>query len=151
MESFEIAFNDITSEELLDIHLQCDNDFIPRLSSRVDIKEYTKKLFDNASFVLIKTNNSISGVVALYCNDFEKYTAYISSVCIKMEFRGLKYGTVLITETIKYSKNIGMKSVMLEVSKENIIAYNLYLKHGFAIQADNGEHLIMKKVIGDGE
>jgi len=147
MNNCEISINSISKEELYNIHFLCDNDFIPALSSRVDLKEYTTKLYKNADFVILRKDNIIAGLVALYCNDFDNYSAYISSVCILPEFRGLKLGNVLIEECIKYCKEKGMKSITLEVSKENLVALNLYSKFGFKFSDGNESQLLMKKSI----
>ena len=38
---------------------------------------------------------------------------------------------MILVETIKQAKKLGYKSVKLKVYEHNVIAYNLYIKHGF--------------------
>ena len=52
-------------------------------------------------------------------------------IYIKEEYRGKDYSKVLLDESIKELKKIGVKKIFLEVDTENKIAYNLYKSYGF--------------------
>lgn len=128
---FLIKLNNINLIELIKIHQLCDNDFVPKLSSRVNIDDYCKKLFNNANFVTINSDEKVIGLVAIYTNNFQTKEAYISSVCLLKEYRGKGLSKVLISETIKYTASLGMEIIRLEVGIENETARKLYESFNF--------------------
>ena len=128
---FLIKLNNINLTELIKIHQLCDKDFVPKLSSRVNIEDYCKKLFNNANFVTINSDEKIIGLVAIYTNNFQTKEAYISSVCLLKEYRGKGLSKVLISETIKYTVSLGMEIIRLEVGIENETAKKLYESFNF--------------------
>lgn len=129
--NFIITRNQISYLDLLKIHVDCDDDFIPRLSSRVNVSEYCKKLLDNAEIIGIYVNHNLVGVVAMYCNNIISKEAFISSICISKNFRGLGYGKILLKEALSMAKSKKFTKVLLEVGKNNFPAISLYTRFGF--------------------
>ncbi|HON18883.1 MAG TPA: GNAT family N-acetyltransferase [Salinivirgaceae bacterium] len=132
---FQVKINEVNIDELILIHEICDNDFIPRLSDVVNINEYCRKLINKAEIISLHIEgiNYPVGIVAIYCNDFTNLNAYITSVCIRGEFRGLGLGKILLRKAFELSKLKGMKKISLEVGLKNEKAINLYRSHGFEI------------------
>lgn len=142
-----IKINQIAQEELQDIHLICNTDFIPMLSERVDIKLYCEKLLQNAELISISIDSALAGVLALYCNDKEARVSFISSVCIYPQYRGLHLADLLLDSAIEVSSSSGMNKIRLEVGNENLKAISLYKKHGFSIISNNIATSYMEKQI----
>ena len=145
--NFEIGFGDCKLHEIVRIHEICDFDFDPSLSSRVDIKEYCQKLFDNANFVTGRLNNQLVGLLAIYCNDLIKFTAYISSICVMPNVRGNKLGNDLLYESLNLAKRSGMDRIRLEVGQRNYSAISLYEKYDFKkVEERNDLYLLELKL-----
>lgn len=140
-----ISINKTTFQELLEIHKQCDQDFNPPLSTRVDVFSYCEKLFDNAQIIGAYNYNQLVGIVCIYTNDQEKI-AYISSVCIYKEFRGMKISELLMGGAIDLARESFMDTIKLEVGINNNVAISLYKKFGFSIanQIDSSFFMILR-------
>lgn len=145
-QNFELKMNQITLDELITIHKKCDNDFIPKLSSRVKIEDYCKKLYNFSDLVSIHLSNKKSpiGLVAIYCNNLNSKESFISSICILKEYRGIGLSKILLKEAIELSKNKGMMSISLEVGKSNFAAIKLYESYGFKVLEENQLTYLMK-------
>lgn len=139
----EIRLDNLSLQDLIDIHLACDHDFIPKLSSRVNIKDYCKKLHDNARIISIHIDNKLAGVLAIYCNDLIKKEAFISSVCISKEYRGKGLSHILITKALELVHKLGFFTIKLEVGKNNLSAVSLYKKYGFRELEEKLQTIIM--------
>ncbi len=77
------------TQEDIAAHLeQCDGDFSPALSLRVDIGEYSTKLKVRARTFEAWARNVLVGLVAAYMSDTGTRIGYISSVSVIGEFTG---------------------------------------------------------------
>lgn len=146
-----IKINRISLEELIGIHISCDNDFVPPLSQRVKISEYCKKLFSKAEIISFHRDGELQGVVAMYCNDNMGHTAYISSICVHPEARGRKAGGKLLDYSIGLAQEKGMGKVRLEVGRANKSALALYASRGFIVASEGIDTLYMEKGIGNSD
>lgn len=129
--SLRFLINKINLNELIEIHLLCDKDFVPALSSRVSIPDYCKKLHTHADIISLIHKNKTIGLVAVYANNKKERTAYISSVCMLKEFRGKGYSRLLLENAIVYVKLKELNYIHLEVGLENVPAISLYESLGF--------------------
>ncbi len=120
-----------------------DADFIPHLSSRVDIGEYAKKIAGNALKVEAWSGEELVGLVAAYCNDQETHIAYITSVSVLMKWAGKGLATQLVGKCIEYAKSSGMHAVNLEVASNSVAAIKLYEKIGFVVSESRGQWMAM--------
>lgn len=139
-----ISVNKVQINDLIQIHYECDDDFEPKLSSRVDIRQYCQKLISNAVIVAIRNKKDVIGILAIYCNDTTNKTAYISSVCVSKKFRGKGYSKILLDKAIELSSLKGFKRIKLEVGKNNIAAISLYNKFGFHKIKEEKESIFME-------
>ena len=141
---FDIGFGDCTLNELVKVHEVCDSDFDPPLSSRVEIKEYSRKLCENANFVTAKSEGNLAGIVAIYCNDYKSFTAYISSICVLPAYRGNKLGKDLLSGAIEVAKKTNMVKIRLEVGKKNFPAISLYERFNFKQVEERADVFLME-------
>jgi ribosomal protein S18 acetylase RimI-like enzyme len=109
----------------------CDTDFMPPMSGRVDINDYAKKIVSKSTRYEAWIDDKLVGLVAVYCNDIEKRTAYITSVSVLREATGKGIAESLMKRCIERKKALGMRQVSLEVASDNIPAIRLYEKCGF--------------------
>lgn len=134
-----------SNESSVLLHLiNCDDAFIPPLSSRVDIKPYAIKIVEKAQRYEAWSNSELIGLVAVYCNSSDHLCAYITNVSVLPKFAGTGIASKLIQNCKNELSAIGFKSIELEVSCKNRIAIALYIKNGFYIVEKNSTVQKMK-------
>jgi len=139
-----LKINEIKFNELYDFLVSCDNDFIPSLSSKVNIYDYSIKLLKNSEIISLICNEKLIGLLAIYCNNFINKEAFISVVCLSKDYRGYGLSKVLLEKSIEIAKNKNFLKIKLEVNKNNKIAIKLYNKFGFKKILENSETIIMQ-------
>ena len=83
---------------------------------------------------------------AVYMNDNENKIAYISSIGINEQERSKHFGSKLISYCEKESKKNGMRTIQLEVNKENTTANIFYLKNGYSyLQKESQNSFLWKR------
>lgn len=99
--------------------------------------------------LIAETDNKIVGAVwTRIVNDFGHIDDDVPSLAIAVskESRGNGIGTRLLLEMIEVLKKERFSAVSLSVQKENF-AVKLYERAGFEVVKDNGEELVMLKII----
>jgi ribosomal protein S18 acetylase RimI-like enzyme len=71
---------------------------------------------------------------------------YWFGICVLSGYYGKGIGTKLITKILEYFKDSDIETLHLTVDKSNIIAYNMYIKHGFKLQRETDNIYIMSLV-----
>jgi len=92
--------------------------------------ESIKKELNNkfAKYVVAKINNIVIGFGGVWLILDE---GHITNIAVHPEYRGIGAGDMIVEALIELCKLEGIKSMTLEVRVSNIIAQNLYKKHGF--------------------
>lgn len=141
-----VTFKEKTaSREEIYVHLcVCDGNYKPNLHERVDILDYSNKIFENSVTFEAWSNKSLVGLVAAYLNDVSGRTGYITNVSIMKKFMGKGIATALIAMCIEKSKKNNIKIMELEVFRGNIPAINLYRKFGFRTFQASDDSILMK-------
>lgn len=140
----EYTINTTTEEELYKYLLEQDNCFIPSLSKRVDIKQYSKKLFNNSTRFEAWNDTLLIGFVAVYINDI---SSYISLVTVVPMYCKKHIGSQLLVNCIQYVKGKNYQEIQLEVNRSNKTAIAFYKKHCFFKESYNKESVFMKLYI----
>ena len=128
--------------------LNCKDDFIPALDETVDIAAYSKKIVENAITFEAWENENLTGLIAVYCNDINKQTAFITNVSVLNKSSGRGIAGQLLTACVKYVTDKNFKTIELQVNKKNKQAINLYKKHNFEETLVNGESVTMSLIVG---
>jgi ribosomal protein S18 acetylase RimI-like enzyme len=140
------------SVEEIDEHLRkCDADFVPLLSSRVEISDYAQKIASKAMRFEAWSKGVLIGLVAAYCNDREKSIAFITSVSLMKEWMGKGIATHLMHQCIKHMHVQGIRQICLEVASDNMSAIRLYEKCGFITGNANAPFVTMNLYLKSGE
>lgn len=131
MSNLEIDYktNASNSFDILYHLKKADNYFIPKLSSRVNLEEYSVKLRTFSKTFEAWCNNELIGFIALYLK--ENKDAFISNISVLNNFNGLGIGTILIKNCNDYLKSLSFEKIELEVNKENLAALRFYKKNNF--------------------
>ncbi len=124
-------------ETIIDHLIKCANCFNPPLYTYVDIKEYGKKIFDNAVTFEGWDDNKLVGIIAAYYNNWETKNGYITNVSVLKGYKGFGIASKLLKQTINYGRENGFYQIELEVNINNIKAFKLYEKHGFVVVKQN--------------
>jgi ribosomal-protein-alanine N-acetyltransferase len=115
------------------IHLQCcDDQFIPRLSSRLEIIKYATKIVENANTFEAWIDDELVGLIATYCNSPDRKVAHITSVSVLQKWHNKGIAKQLLVNCIDAVNGLGFKSMHLEVDTSNEKAISFYTKHGFS-------------------
>jgi ribosomal-protein-alanine N-acetyltransferase len=72
----------------------------------------------------------------------ENRSAYVTLLAVSPECQKMGIGVELMKAALNLAKSRGMKSVKLEVKKENLRAIRLYERLGFARICDAGDNSI---------
>ncbi|MBQ7365822.1 MAG: pyridoxal-phosphate dependent enzyme [Spirochaetaceae bacterium] len=123
-----------------------DKELPVRLSVRVDLERYAKKILDNGIVLGIEEDGKLCAAALFYCNDETTRTAYLSLIGVLPYYCKQGYANQLLDETIAYSRKCGMLNYSLDVDVRNTKAISLYSKKGFIIEKNQGR-LYMKKCI----
>lgn len=133
----------INRSELTDVlrHLQShDDSFHPPLSSRTDLKAYSRKLVDHAVRLEAWIGNDLVGLVAVYCNSKYQDGAFVSNVSVLAEHSGRGIARQLMQFAISHVVEQGFSSLCLKVDCGAVVAMRLPLALGFQpiAEVENG-------------
>lgn len=129
----EITLNN-SGAASVESHLrECDDRFSPRLSARVDLVDYARKLASLADRLEVWRGSRLVGLVAAYLNNQETRQGFVSSVsvCLDAERRGV--ASELMRKCVQLAREKGCESLGLEVGGGDQRTQDFYLKHGFAL------------------
>lgn len=142
--------NKASAEQIAE-HLQCcDADFVPPLTGRVEIKGYADKIANRAMRFEAWSGGTLVGLVAAYCNDQEKLTAFITSVSVLKSWTGEGIAASLMNRCVEYAKASGMRQVSLKVAHGNTPAIKLYEKNGFVAGEADATFVILNLFLESG-
>ncbi|MBC7694106.1 MAG: GNAT family N-acetyltransferase [Burkholderiales bacterium] len=129
------------------MHLNyCNNSFIPPLNTRVDLKEYSKKIYNNAVTFEAWHDQRLIGLIATYFNKEDNF-GFITSVSLAKEYSGVGIASKLLEMCVEYAAKHHYDELKLEVNNDNIPAVNFYKKYNFTQIDINKDSLMMKYIL----
>ena len=111
--------------------LACDEQYVPPLSMRLSIPEYSAKLLACADRFEAWSDSELVGLVAGYMNSPDGQTSHISNVSVVADWQGKGLATNLIKLFNEQARDLGFSRVKLEVNANNQQAMRLYDRLGF--------------------
>jgi ribosomal protein S18 acetylase RimI-like enzyme len=120
--------NTATQLQICDLLYECNNNFIPSLSSRVSIEDYSKKIFSNAVNFEAWNNKKLIGLISMYINN---NFGYITNVCVLKTYSKKGVASKLLQNCFNYAIENKTFYIELETNENNIAAMKLYTKFGF--------------------
>jgi len=137
------------SEQEIYSHLmKCNESFITNLAKRVNLEEYSKKIFEKAVTFEAWSGDTLVGLVAAYFNDTDGQVGYITNVSTIRTYMGKGIASELMNMCIQYAKQYNVKEIKLEVHKDNRPAINLYKEFGFMDYKNKDDFMLMKLGVG---
>lgn len=137
-----------------DIHAHlaaCDDQFLPRLSSRVNLRDYSSKLFERACTFEAWHNLSLAGLVVAYFQDPVDRSGFISSVSVLRDFSGSGLASSLVDRCTEKARKLELRELRLEVASANFPAIRLYRKFNFVECGRTSTHLTMRLTLAGTE
>ena len=113
---------------------KCDSAFPIGICSRDDYDKIFKKIDTYADFIVAYEDGEIAGYAAIYNNDLESRTAYITMIGVLESFQRRHIGNSLITACKEMATMKGMNAIRLEVISTNAKAISFYEKNGFVFE-----------------
>lgn len=126
----------------------CDKAFEEH--SIINRKDYQRLLekVNSYAFFYYAYNQSILGYAAMYANDTEQHTAYITLIAVDVNAQKKGIGKRLLEECFATARNRKMNTIFLEVRKNNRNAIRFYQANGFVWAYDKDEeNYIFKKML----
>ena len=134
-DSIEFRTNHASSASIASHLGDCDDAFVPPLSTRLEIEGYAYKIVSNAERFEAWANGKLVGLVAAYCNDRAGRVAFITSVSVLQEWQGRLIASQLLARCIDHARGLRIGRIELEVDHRSAVALRLYEKHGFTTLA----------------
>lgn len=144
--SVEFTLDTATADQIAEHLMRCDGDFIPPLSTRTEIAEYARKISANAVCFEAWAAGALVGLVAAYCNDVTRGSAFITSVSVEAAYRRAGIGSELVARCIAHAARLGFAGIELEVESANHAAIDLYAQRGFVVRGAREGIVVMSTV-----
>lgn len=129
-------------EKIIEHLTNCDPYFVPPLTSKVSIMDYSTKIVSNAVRFEAWDNQRLAGLVAAYLNEEKKESAFITNVSVLIEYGGKGIAKKLMELCSSKARDLGFKYMMLEVSSSNVTAQYLYKRLGFEAEKTNKQIML---------
>ena len=127
--------------------VKCNDNFIPKLTDKVDIAAYSKKIAENSVTFEAWLKDELIGLIAAYFNDSKNHVGFITNVSTVKEYSGKGIASRLMKSCIKYAGEHQFNEIALEVFNKNVGAIQLYKKFGFHNSSTKDDLIIMKKYL----
>lgn len=145
--SLTYKINTATVEQIHALLMECDERFVPVLSSRTNLNEYARKLFERSVSFEAWHDSMMIGMVNAYLNDAEQQTGFITNVIVMERYSRRGVAINLLEMCLEHAQKLNCRRVILEVWQENEAAFRLYTRAGFTIIGERGHNLLMKHEI----
>jgi len=116
--------------------------FIPDLSMDLNIEDYAHKLSEKAICFTAYNGDALSSLIAVYFNDQESQTGYISILATTKEDQKQGIMCKLLDNLFHYGKVNHYKKIILESDNHQI---DFYKNRGFSIMQKNLNNCLMYK------
>ncbi len=126
-------------------HLQeCDANFSPPLSQRVDLADYANRLSEKSVSFEAWDGSILVGMLNAYLNNVDNRTGFITNVSVLKEYARRRVGSTLLQMCLEYASQRNFSCIRLAVSRENGPALGLYSGIGFKVIAEEGNKLLLE-------
>lgn len=125
-----------------DFFYETDEEFDIPLSQKVDVDEYTMKLYEYSDFYVCFDGVDIAGLICCYTN--RPPDAYISHVCVRREYQSRGIFKHMLGILKDYCMDNQINTISLEVAHKNLRARTVYERLGFVLESEREESSILK-------
>ena len=139
--SINIRQKSATLNDILQHLRACDESHDPKLSDKVDIPSYAKKIFEQAETYEAWSNKRLIGLVAAYKNSDN--TGFITNVSVTYEYVNRGIADSLMQCCVDDATRSAIRDLTLEVAQNNTKAIRLYEKYRFRELYRDGPSIMM--------
>lgn len=143
LEEIKYRVGTVDMDDIIAHLKECKDDFFPPLDQKVNIDDYSRKIIEKAVTFEAWYGDRLIGLIAVYLNDANSISGFITNVSTLKDFLGKGIASRLLQMCINYSMRKNFREILLEVSAESK-AVPLYLKYGFEHIDDKNEMMIMR-------
>ncbi|CAM4159671.1 GNAT family N-acetyltransferase [Roseateles saccharophilus] len=123
---------------------EVDDEFIPSLSSLVNLAEYSQKLHKNATIFSNHDRGKLVALLAVYRTDTVNKVAYCPMLAVAKTHRSYGLGASLVRSAIELLKKTEFRIFRLEVYKTNLGVLAFYKKLGFSIESETESSVFLE-------
>lgn len=138
-------YQSLPYKRILKLLISLDEEYSPKLSDQVNLKEYSIKLAKSANFILLEDKLDV-GLIAFYLN---KDFCFITSFGIPSNYQGKGFSQKMFSKLVEIISRNGIPQIRLEVNVKNKKAIRYYYKLGFEKKESTKKSLILKKIINE--
>ena len=106
-------------------------DFNPAVSTGLGIRGYAEKLVSLGKVVAAMDRHIHCGIIAGYFNNLSQGFSFISAFHVRIPYRRMHIGRILMDKAVDISRRLGFTSVCLKVDKANCGGIGFYERYGF--------------------
>ena len=133
----------------IELHLRvCDRDFVPPLSSRVDIVAYAAKIAERARRFEAWQEGSLIGLVAVYVGDPPAASGFVTDVSVVPGFRSRGMASALFSQAMRSCAESGLCDLTLETSRDDLRALEFYRSKGFEAVGVHDDTVVLRATLG---
>lgn len=123
---------DLNSEDLNEYLCDVSDDFNPAAQTSLNIRGYAEKLAQKGKVIsAIAPVGGVMGILAGYFNNPEQGFSYVSAFHVRIPFRRMHIGKMLMDKAVEISRAGGFKSIRLKADKSNLGGIGFYERYGF--------------------
>lgn len=126
----------------------CDDAFENKTSKMPNYSDLLSKWKASGTMLCVR-NDNIKGYIVLYANDFQTKKAFISMLGVRPLYQKQGCGKYLIQACEEIARERMMKTLTLEVKKNNINALGFYKHLGFEETFEKEESFFYTKDLGN--
>lgn len=134
-------------KDIYDHLIKCSAMFVPNLHTRINIKLFAEKIFENSITFEAWHRDKLIGLISAYLNNLENRTGFITHVSVLQDYQKHGISSELLLQLENHAKTNNFAHIKLEVYKDNYAAIHIYSKHGYSQTARNKDFFVMKKEI----
>lgn len=122
------------------------DDFNPSAANPSGLQGYVEKLVHNGRVIAaisVTSTTVVAGLLAGYFNNPEQGFSYVSAFHVRIPFRRMHIGKMLMDKAVEISRVGGFKSIRLKVDKPNLGGIGFYERFGFVKIGEDEKQLEM--------
>jgi ribosomal protein S18 acetylase RimI-like enzyme len=143
----EIRIGQLSQKDIQEYLEENSSAFVPALFGRIDIKEFSMKIYEKAIHFYAFDNGIVVGFLAAYFNHPQKEFGYITTFSTLPNFQNQGIASKILEQVMIFAKINSFKSLQLEVHKDNIKAINFYKKRNFNLKEVKEKSYLLEVLI----
>jgi ribosomal protein S18 acetylase RimI-like enzyme len=141
--------NNSTQKDIHDHLVICDTYFDNILSSRVNLDEFSEKIYTKAIRFEAWYEKKLIGLISAYFTS--DVIGFINHVAVFTRFQRKGISRILLQSCIDYGKKNNYKFIHLEINSKNKKAMDLYKSFNFVVLETSDDNIKMRKDIRNGK